>query len=86
MSWTRTPGPSLVSDEGVSPQFYNNNTAMVYAPSGGTAAIECQVKNLGDRVVSFNTYLYIQLHRILQCSNNKMQQCICPRKVDMTKI
>ena len=64
MSWTRsqelsgvTPGPSLVSDEGVSPQFYNNNTAMVYAPSGGTAAIECQVKNLGDRAVSYIIYL-----------------------------
>jgi len=26
---------------------------MVYAPSGGTAAIECQVKNLGDRAVSW---------------------------------
>ena len=57
-----TPGPSLGSDEGVSPQFYNNNTAMVYAPSGGTAAIECQVKKLGDRAVSYNipsfTYIY----------------------------
>ena len=34
------------------PQFDNNSTTKVYAPKGGTASIECHVKNLGDRAVS----------------------------------
>ena len=66
MSWTQpdfttgwlqkasaAPPPTSIS-VGVQPEpeFYNNSTARVFAPRGGTASIECQVKNLGDRAVS----------------------------------
>ena len=47
-----TPPTTTYSALHVQPQFYNNSTNKVYAPRGGTASIECHVKNLGDRAVS----------------------------------
>ena len=47
-----TPRTTTSSALHVQPIFYNNSTTKVYAPRGGTASIECHVKNLGDRAVS----------------------------------
>ena len=47
-----TPPTTTSSELHVQPQFDNNSTTKVYAPRGGTASVECHVKNLGDRAVS----------------------------------
>jgi len=47
-----TPHTTSTSDL-AQPQFYNNSTTKIFAPRGGTASIECHVKNLGDRAVSW---------------------------------
>ena len=46
------PPTTTTGDLQIQPQFYNNSTTKVFAPKGGTASIECHVKNLGDRAVS----------------------------------
>ena len=48
-----TPPATTSSALHVQPQFDNNSTTKVYAPKEGTAYIECHVKNLGNRAVSF---------------------------------
>ena len=47
-----TPSTTAPSEFQVQPHFDNNSTTKVFAPRGGTASIECHVKNLGDRAVS----------------------------------
>jgi len=55
ISWTRSPSvEGLTTAIGsLTPRFLSNDTVKVWAPKGGTAAIECHVANLGDRAVSW---------------------------------